>query len=129
MRVYRSKIGFWAYLYLGAFLVLTGYAWINSSITGGIILTASSGFIIWLYRSVKYILTEKELLIKPFGPVISLNDIIDIDSFSRYYFIASPALSLKRMKVKYKGGEVFISPQEKEQLIGELRKRCINLKG
>lgn len=126
MRIYRSKIGFWAYLFLGCFLVLTGYLLIDNFV-GGIVFTVFSAALVWFYLNIRYIITKEELIIKPFGPTIPLKDITTIEASSGYYLMASPALSLKRLMISYNGDSVFVSPQHEDQFIAELKQKCINV--
>lgn len=127
MQIYRSKIGLWACLYLSFFLILTVYFWINADFVGGIIFTVFSVALIWTYLNTRYIITKEELIIKPFGPIISLKDVTAIEPSSGCYFMASPALSLKRLMIKYKEDNVFVSPEKEDQFIEELKQKCVNL--
>lgn len=127
MAVYKSRIGFWAYLYLAFFIFLTGYFWLNGDLTAGIIFTVVTTALFWSFFNVRYIITEKELLIKPFGPSVPLKDITEIEASGKHHFMAAPALSLKRLMIRYKGSDVFISPEKEERFVEELKERCGNL--
>ncbi len=79
-------------------------------------------FLLIVMLGMRYIIKSKELIIK-IGPIIERKiPIQDILSLHRSYnLISSPASSLKRLKVKYKKGEVLISPTNEKEFIGFLK--------
>lgn len=127
MMIYKSKVGFWAYFYIAFFLVLTVYFWSTGDLLAGTLFTGVSALSLWFFLNIRYVLTQEELVIRPFGPSIPLKDITAVDAQGKYHFMASPALSLKRLRIKYKGSEVFVSPKDEALFVGELKARCENL--
>lgn len=71
----------------------------------------------------RYTLTDDHLLIQ-FGVVrqrISYADITDVAPSRALW--AAPAMSLRRVKVRYRGRFQLVSPKERERFIAELRAR------
>ncbi|PWG82305.1 PH domain-containing protein [Pararcticibacter amylolyticus] len=127
MMTYKSKMGLWAYIYIVFFLALTVYFWLTGDLLAGAIFTGVCALLLWFFLNISYVLTQEELLVRPFGPSIPLKDITAVDAHGKYHFMASPALSLKRLRIKYKGSEVFISPKDEALFVGELKARCENI--
>lgn len=126
METYRSKIGLFAYLYVLCFTGLSIYLITHGEVPGGIILAPMSITGIWFFFKTKYIIDKEYLSIKPFGPTIPLKDITEIEKADGFAF-SSPALSLKRIMIKYTNGSVFISPDRDADFISRLKQKCANL--
>lgn len=73
-------------------------------------------YVVWFRTG--YFINEGLLIIK-IGPFTEREiDIVDIISLKRSYnLIASPANSLKRIKVKYRGGMILISPARENEFL------------
>lgn len=127
MESYRSKIGLFAYLYVLCFGGLTIYLITHDEIPGGLILAPMSIIAIWFFFKTKYIIDKEYLIIKPFGPIIPLKDITEIQKANNFVF-SSPSLSLKRIMITYTNGSVFISPDKEADFIALLKLKCLNLK-
>lgn len=114
---------------LGLFLIvmlLVGYPIFPHHYTeigaGFIIYALVVGFVFFLWFGLNYIL-EDDLLKIRIGPIITHR--IQISDITRVYRsfnpISSPAASLKRLCVIWKGGEVLISPQKERAFVEALR--------
>ena len=105
----------WGILIL-VFLLTKGYSGNHAFIW--ILIYAFVGFI-WF--GLTYNLREHLLLIK-IGPIQLMSvKISDITSIKRSFNpISSPAASLKRLKIDFKGGAVLISPKKEEEFIQAL---------
>lgn len=128
MAVYRSKVNFWGYFYLGFFVGLSVYFWSESNLMGEIIFTIFTVAYLWIFLNTKYVIGTENLSVLPFGPHIPLSQITRIEPAHNYFF-SSPALSLKRLMIKFDKGSVFVSPVRGDAFIDELKQRCIHLKG
>ncbi|HEY0512331.1 MAG TPA: PH domain-containing protein [Thermoanaerobaculia bacterium] len=86
------------------------------------------GFIAWGFRSTRYLVTGRELVVRS-GPFRWRIEISGIESIrpSRSP-IASPALSLDRLEIRYGGGRMLlISPRDREGLLAAVVARSRNL--
>lgn len=127
METYRSKIGLFAYLYLLCFAGLSIYLITHDEVLGGVILSPMSIIAVWFICKTKYTIDKEYLSIKPFGPTIPLKDITGVQKADNFAF-SSPALSLKRIMIKYTNGSVFISPDREADFIAQLKQKCASLK-
>lgn len=97
-----------------------------------LILFIMIGFILWISFSIKYIFTNQYLLVKG-GPIKSkiLYENITKLSPTTDVFTGYRILSARdALEVYYKNamlGSVKISPENKQEFIDELKKRCTNL--
>jgi hypothetical protein len=81
-------------------------------------------FICWLWFSTFYVLDEKELIIRC-GPINKRIPYREITSAHKTWNpLSSPALSLKRIHIKYKFGTALISPKDRDQFLKLLKERC-----
>jgi hypothetical protein len=81
-------------------------------------------FICWLWFSTYYVLEEKELVIRC-GPIhkrIPYREIIS--AYKTWNPLSSPALSLKRINIKYQFGTALISPKDRDKFLRMLKERC-----
>lgn len=129
MQVFKSKVDRW----LAAILVLTMIVSLISVIgafksgstsayvSSLILLLLGVGLPTWLLLSTKYVVTDKDLIVMsgPFKRTIALSD-IQSTAPSRNA-LASPALSLDRLKVSFGNGKfVLVSPKNKKEFIAAL---------
>lgn len=123
--VFRSKIDWWLMiLLLAVVLSITlplfwKFDWVNLIIDIPVILLFYD-----LLRNTKYVIEGKHLTVKGGFLVCSTCDIRSIRSiFPTRTFLSAPALSMDRMKIELKGGDVVvISPLRKKEFIEELLK-------
>ena len=136
--VFTSKIDLWlAFLILGSSLLLIlvpVWEWIyNDSSTTRILfislLTIPGAILLLLiFFNIKYSLSEDELFVKNgFStqsiPLKDITHIIPTNSM-----LSAPALSLDRIEIKYKGGNIVISPKDKEGFYHAVQQRVPALK-
>ncbi len=138
-KVYKSKVDWWlAVLIVGLFLLGIGYViagvfhtiksgsldyW--SIITGALVVILIA-FLVW---PVNYTLTETKLIVRS-GILNSKYDFsILTGAAPSRNFLSSPALSLDRLKITYKGkiGFFMISPVSKEEFMKDLASRANHL--
>ncbi|WP_180953743.1 PH domain-containing protein [Bacillus sp. T33-2] len=94
-----------------------------------IILGAAFVFVLWIWLTTYYDLDDDNLIIRsgPFKKTVPLNEIHSVKKTSN--IISSPALSLKRLHIKNGNNKsAIISPQDRDEFLEILRKRCPNAK-
>ena len=120
--VFRSKIDLWLLMVLVAAEVLPliqavsalrdGSSWLPHVLIFGLL----GGLFSWLLLSTKYTVNKDTLVVQsgPFRWCIAKNDITKIASSNS--IIASPALSLDRLRIDYADGRnsILISPKNKD---------------
>lgn len=131
IRVYKSRIDPWLLMVLLAamgvsalaalevILVAERGAWWIAAVAAGL----GIGLPAWLMLGTNYRLDDKELRIScgPFRWRILLAAIHSVEPSSNP--IASPALSLKRLRIDYgRGQAVFISPPDRRRFLEELER-------
>ena len=136
--VFTSKIDLWlAFLILGSGLLLIlvpVWEWMyNDSSTRRILfislLTIPGAILLLLiFFNIKYSLSEDELFVKNgFStqsiPLKDITHIIPTNSM-----LSAPALSLDRIEIKYKGGNIVISPKDREGFYNAIQQRVPALK-
>ena len=136
--VFTSKIDFWlAFLMLGSSLLLIlvpVWEWIynDSSIRRilfiSLLTTPGAILLLLIFFNIKYSLSEDELFVKNgFStqsiPLKDITHIIPTNSM-----LSAPALSLDRIEIKYKGGNIVISPKDKEGFYHAIQQRVPALK-
>jgi hypothetical protein len=90
------------------------------------------GFILWIVMSIRYIISENYLFVKggPFRSKIPYEEITKInktnDLFTGYRILSSTD-AIEIFYISAKLGSIKISPQESEQFISEIKKRCSNI--
>lgn len=114
---------------------------ISIVISPGIILTIRSGnifnpgfytivgvivFIVFILSGIRYVITDKQLLLKIWGIPFGSYSISQIISVERSYNpLSSPAASLKRLRVRFKKGYkwpiVLISPVREPEFLEKLK--------
>lgn len=127
---YPSKVDAWLVAVVAAavgFTLLQG-VWLRSiSPSGSAVAFGVAAFVVLLLRLVavpcRYTLEPDHLLIQAGITYrrIAYRDITAIAPSNNP--LSSPALSLQRVKVAYKGGFLLVSPRERERFIQELRGR------
>jgi Bacterial PH domain len=81
-------------------------------------------FICWLWLSTYYVLDEKDLVIRC-GPINKRIPYREITSAHKTWNpLSSPALSLKRINIKYQFGMALISPKDRDSFLRMLKERC-----
>jgi hypothetical protein len=123
--IHKSKIGIgilsFIIIVLGAtsVIIMTKGAWIGLIPIGLVTL-----LILNIYTGTYYKITSDNRLIIKCGVVESLDiEINDIHSIRKSNSIlSSPALSVDRLEINYKGGWVLVSPKDKKKFIDDLRK-------
>ena len=130
-RIFYSKVDWWYYVLIA---VMGGWMvylfWIKEIIVAFIFMAITS-FMIRMLTSMRYIVTSDDMLVIEYGlqflkPVrIPLSDIVRIER--KFNPISSPALSLDRIEVYFRKGElvvsVCISPKNREDMVRMLQKR------
>lgn len=136
--IFTSKIDFWlAFLILGSSLLLVlvpVWEWMynNSSIKRIIFISLftipTALLLLVLFFNIKYTLTADTLLVKNGFSTqrISLKDITHITPTSS--ILSAPALSLDRIKIRYEGGSIVISPKDKDRFYRAIQERVPELK-
>jgi len=94
-------------------------AWVGLLVCGLIIL-----LIVNIYTGTYYKITPDHRLFIKCGVLESLViDVNEIESIKKSNELtSSPALSIDRLEIGYKGGRVLVSPVDKEKFIADLRK-------
>ena len=136
--IFTSKIDFWlAFLILGSSLLLVlvpVWEWMynNSSVRRIIFISLftipTALLLLVLFFNIKYTLTADTLLVKNGFSTqsISLKDITNITPTSST--LSAPALSLDRIKIRYEGGSIVISPKDKDRFYHAIQERVPELK-
>lgn len=131
--VFTSKIDFWlAFLILGSSLLLIlvpVWEWMynNSSIKRILFISLftmpGAILLLLIFFNVKYSLSDDELFVKNGFSTqsIPLKDIIYIIPTNS--MLSAPALSLDRIEIRYEGGNIVISPKDKERFYHAIQER------
>jgi hypothetical protein len=129
--VFRSKVDIWLVIVLVGMpvvvleFVLDGIGLSDRAINvlALLIVVFVLGLVFWLFLTTRYTLTDAFLLIRcgPFSWAIAFDEITHIEPTRNPF--SSPALSLDRLAIRYGGGELLISPADKERFMLDLKKR------
>ncbi len=129
--VFRSKIDIWLVIVLVGLPVvmleffLDGFELSDPAVNvlALLIVVFVLGVVLWLFLTTRYTLTDEFLLIHcgPFSWAIAFDEITHIEPTRNPY--SSPALSLDRLAIRYGGGELLISPADKDRFMLDLKKR------
>lgn len=130
-RVYKTRIDTWLLVVLLAAMGLALLAALEVIVVADrsawwiapLAAVLGVGLPAWLLLDTKYRLDEKELRISsgPFRWRVLLSTIQSVEPSANP--IASPALSLKRIRIDYGAGQtVYISPRDREAFISELER-------
>lgn len=123
--VYYSKVDWWLVTFLvvgmspAVFPLFWTFDWVLLSIDVVVAL-----FLIEVFRNTKYVIDGEKLIVKTGFKLSSSCDICQIKSITKTRtLLSAPALSLDRLKVKLKGGDVIvISPRKKRAFVEHLLK-------
>lgn len=120
--VFKSEVDWWYYAIIVAVTLVVLYA-LRVNLTSGrpgqlmfltATLVASVGLPVWLLLSTDYRVADGLLSIRcgPFKSAVPLDAIRSVHATrdSR----SSPALSLERLEIRYDGGRVLISPEDRD---------------
>jgi hypothetical protein len=122
--VFRSKIDGWilATVCVSVLLSLAVAVAILLSVTPArltiaMLLAGSAGIQIWLLCATRYIVNEKDLDIRsgPFRWRVPLSEISSVVATRNP--LGSPALSLDRLRIGFRGRSVMISPVDREAFL------------
>ncbi|WP_166242931.1 PH domain-containing protein [Paenibacillus turpanensis] len=86
-------------------------------------------FMLWMWLTTFYVIDDSHLLIRygPFKKNIPLSAIVSVKNTTNPS--SSPALSLQRLEIAYnRYDSVLVSPQNRDQFLELLSKRCPNVK-
>lgn len=127
-KVYKSKIDAWLAAALAGGVAVLFYIAGMTLMSGGpaarlqgLIVVAVLALTLWVLFGTRYIITPDRLLIRsgPFRWTIALAEIRAVKPTSNP--VASPALSLKRLRIDYGPGRVvLISPRDRAGFMREL---------
>lgn len=130
-KVYKSKVDAWLVAALAGGVAVLFYIAGMTLMSGGpmvwlqgLIVVAALVLTLWVVFGTRYIIEPDRLLIRsgPFRWTIGLVDIRAIKPTSNP--VASPALSLKRLRIDYAEGQVvLISPRDQAGFMHELESR------
>lgn len=123
--VYYSKVDWWLVTFLvvgmspAVFPLFWTFDWVLLSID--VVVTL---FLIEVFRNTKYVIDGEKLIVKTGFKLSSSCDICQIKSITKTRtLLSAPALSLDRLEVKLKGGDVIvISPRKKRAFVEHLLK-------
>lgn len=123
--VYYSKVDWWLVTFLvvgmspAVFPLFWTFDWVLLSIDVVVAL-----FLIEVFRNTKYVIDGEKLIVKTGFKLSSSCDICQIKSITKTRtLLSAPALSLDRLEVKLKGGDVIvISPRKKRAFVEHLLK-------
>lgn len=123
--VYYSKVDWWLVTFLvvgmspAVFPLFWTFEWVLLSIDVVVAL-----FLIEVFRNTKYVIDGEKLIVKTGFKLSSSCDICQIKSITKTRtLLSAPALSLDRLEVKLKGGDVIvISPRKKRAFVEHLLK-------
>ena len=123
--VYYSKVDWWLVTFLvvgmspAVFPLFWTFDWVLLSID--VVVTL---FLIEVFRNTKYVIDGEKLIVKTGFKLSSSCDICQIKSITKTRtLLSAPALSLDRLQVKLKGGDVIvISPRKKRAFVEHLLK-------
>lgn len=124
MTVYKSKIDSWLVVLIFAPLLFAIYSALESGQYGGIlILILSIMFIVYLFTATKYVIKDKVLIVEAgvlLNRKIPIQDIKSVTKTNNP--LSSPALSLKRLEIKYGNNfdYILISPLRRDEFVKEL---------
>lgn len=130
MKTFKSKIDLWLTLALifciavslfGAWDLIVNQASNKHFALAFCLLVIGAGLPVWLILGTKYTVDKDELKIVsgPFSWKIAIASIDQIKT--SHSFISSPALSLDRLEIKYRGNQsILISPKDKDAFLAAI---------
>lgn len=126
--IFNSKVDLWIALVIGGGFVLCAYSAIDQARMTrswlSVLPAALFAGVLLLFLPTKYVLGEEQLTVRsglmhweiPYAAIETVTP--------THNPLASPALSLDRLRIDYKGGAVMISPKDKEDFLAELAKHA-----
>lgn len=115
-------------LFLAAFIITSNQFLYGSLKTGSwglaLLWLFINGILGVVWFGVRYVIENEHLIIK-IGPVTERQiPVADIVSVQRSYQLANSGSgpSFKKLKMRYKGGEAFITPAREDDFLAELKK-------
>ncbi len=121
--VYKSKVALWLIAVVYFPLILTASSILMKGVdwSGLISLSLILVFVSVILFGMRYIITEKELLIKVGPFTYNRYNLCDLISIRETRTVASsPAASMDRLLLQFRSGEVVVSPNDKEAFIAQL---------
>ena len=124
-KIYKSKIGIELVIPILLIIIFSFQNIINNpKISAIVVLIFVLAFILYLFVSIKYTISNQNLNIK--GGFL-VNENIDISKIKKiektFNILASPAASLDRIEIKYgDGNSILISPKNKTEFINDVKK-------
>jgi hypothetical protein len=128
--MFRSKLDVWlvvvivgAFAGVGVVLAVASASWAALAIAAPCA-ALGAGFVVWLYRSTSYTLSESELWVRSSGlswrvPLRAIRAVTPTHNP-----LSSPALSLDRLRIDYgPSGSILVSPADRELFLRELERR------
>ena len=107
-----------------AILVWKGAFALHSWVTAGLLL-GSAAFLLWIVYGTSYTIEGNVLVIRcgPFRWRVPLDDIVGVSPTDDPS--SAPACSLDRLEIRYRSYDtILISPEQREEFVTALRKRC-----
>jgi hypothetical protein len=130
---FRSKVDAWLAIVLFGvvgFQLWAAFSLVRSGTpaawTSVPLLLLGSAFIVWIFATTSYVITDTELLVRS-GPVRRRIPLVEIRTIVRTRNpLSSPALSLDRLAISYgAGGFCMVSPSDREGFLEALRTRGV----
>ncbi len=127
---FHSRVDIWLILSLGGSIVLCAYlAWslrVEEPVASGIAVFIGISLVFtYGYGLIpcKYTLESTCLKIQ-LGRSVQSVAYLDILKWApELSFASGPTLSLRRVRIEYRGGEVYVSPRRRETFMAELQRR------
>lgn len=122
MKIYKSKIGLELVIPLAIIFGYMLYNGVHSKKTSMVLVgIAAIAFIVHMFSTTAYTVDRESLRIKCGFFIDKSINISGIQKISESYNpLSSPAASLDRLRIVYRGGEILISPKEKSDFINDL---------
>ena len=115
-------------LMLGSLTIVPG----GSQLTGALTVLLVTAFLLWIFFNTYYEFHEAYLYVRsgPFVERIAYDSIIEIKKATNFY--SSKALAIDRVMIrtdrKWLAGLTYISPENRDDFIHELSRRCNRLR-
>jgi hypothetical protein len=126
-KIFKSRIGLfiWGFVWLivaSVFFFMFRAVYFNPTPVGIVILVVllipTSTFLIYIMTGIQYLIDDNNLIIKVGRFTEREIPIKNIQSLERTYNpLSSPANSLKRIKIRYRYGQIMISPGNEKSFI------------
>lgn len=122
MKIYKSKIGLELVIPLAIIFGYMLYNGVHSKKASMVLVAiAAIAFIVYTFSTTAYTVEKQSLRIKCGFFIDKSINISGIQKISESYNpLSSPAASLDRLRIVYRGGEILISPKEKRDFINDM---------